>query len=289
MQNAGPDIQWIEGQRTLFTVAFHLDSTVHSTDQHLHNLFDHIDRVMAQTKPAGQRTETETCKVLKAAHAVHVTSVITFLPTLLNQLFQLLVHTASEEIGLHVIRLLVHLVHMVAAEAGRKELLAAYVKYVFKMSNKRTSQSSLPFATAAANTTSDNLPTAEHTSTTVSRASSVASSVASSSSSSPSSAAAAATVVRTVHGEMCRHLAALLHPNNTDFLIVNKFMQHAGIFFDIIVKSIAQHLLGTGRIRMLRNERLPADFATSLESLVEVSRTTRAAFRVRIYILLHEL
>lgn len=227
-----------------------------STDQHLHNLFHHIDRVLSQPRVGAQPAEKETCKILKAAHAMQVTSVITFLPTLLNQLFQLLVHTTSDEIGLNVIRLLVNLIHMVADEAGRKELLAAYVKYVFQTSYftaKRTPSPSPPVGTGTS------------TGTTSSGTSS-----SSSSTISTSTTAGSAAVVHTVHGEMCRHLPTILHPNNTDFLIVNKFMKYSGIFFDIIIKSMGQHLLGTGRIRMLRNERLPATFAASVEQLVQV-------------------
>lgn len=167
--------------------------------------------------------ESETCKILKAAHAIHVTTVITFLPTILNQLFVLLVNTTSEEVGLNIIRLLVNLIHMIAEEAGRKELLYSYIKYVFQTPRLFSSKGG----------------------------------------SSPNS-------VNTVHGELCRHLPTLLHPNNTDFLIVNKFMKYSGIFFDIIVKSMAQHLLSTGRIKMLRNERFPKEFAIRIESLFQI-------------------
>lgn len=176
---------------------------------------------MEQNKTLSIPAESETCKILKAAHAIHVTTVVTFLPTILNQLFVLLVNSASEEVGLNIIRLLVNLIHMIAEEAGRKELLSSYIKYVFqtpRLFSKGTSPNS----------------------------------------------------VNTVHGELCRHLPTLLHPNNTDFLIVNKFMKYSGIFFDIIVKSMAQHLLSTGRIKMLRNERFPKEFATRVESLFQV-------------------
>ncbi|XP_055683113.1 dedicator of cytokinesis protein 9 isoform X1 [Lutzomyia longipalpis] len=223
-QNAGPEIQWIDNQKPLFAVTFRLDSTVLTTDQHLHNLFAHAERLLEQAKPSAIPAESETCKILKAAHAVHATTVITFLPTILNQLFMVLVNTSSEEIGLNIIRLLVNLIHMVAEEAGRKELLLAYVKYVFhapSFGGKLSAGSS---------------PSARNT----------------------------------VHCELCRHLPKLLHPNNTDFLIVNKFMRYSGIFFDIIIKSMAQHLLSTGRIKMTRNERFPKEFHTSLESLFQV-------------------
>lgn len=54
----------------------------------------------------------------------------------------------------------------------------------------------------------------------------------------------------TVHEEMCKHLSVILHPNNTDFLVVNKFMLHSDFFFEVIIKGMAQHLLSTGRIKV---------------------------------------
>ncbi|XP_049302733.1 dedicator of cytokinesis protein 9 isoform X2 [Bactrocera dorsalis] len=214
--NCGPEIQWIDNQRLLFGVAFRMDSTVLTADQHLHNFFAHCERLLEGGKTTALPAESETCKILKAAHAVDISTLINFLPTVLNELFTLLVHTQSEEIGLNIIRLLINIIHMLIDEAGRKELLSAYVKYVFHAPyySQKTS--------------------------------------------------------RTVHGELCKYLPTILHPHNTDFLIVNKFMHYSGIFFDLIIKSMAQHLLDTGRIRMLRNERFPKEFPARVESLIKV-------------------
>ncbi|XP_049286760.1 dedicator of cytokinesis protein 9 isoform X2 [Anopheles funestus] len=221
--NAGPDVQWIDNQRPIFTISLRLDSTVLTTDQHLHNLFLHAERLLEHSKTVAPPDTTETCKILKAAHAIQIGSLITFLPTILNQLFSLLVATNSEEVGLNIIRLLVNLFHMVAEEAKRKELLMAYVKYVYRIDSQPVNGSS---------------PTSQS--------------------------------VNTVHGELCRHLPTLLHPNNTDFLLVNKFMKFSGIFFEVIVKSMAQYLLSTGRIKMQRNERFPKEFCTRIEALFQV-------------------
>lgn len=54
----------------------------------------------------------------------------------------------------------------------------------------------------------------------------------------------------TVHEQLGKHLPTLLQPSNTDFLVVNKFMHHSGFFFEIMVKSMAQHLLTTERIKV---------------------------------------
>uniref|UniRef100_A0A1I8PPX3 Dedicator of cytokinesis protein 9 n=1 Tax=Stomoxys calcitrans TaxID=35570 RepID=A0A1I8PPX3_STOCA len=215
-QNCGPEVQWIDNQRPLFAVILRMDSTVHTADQHLHNFFVHCERLLEGGKTSAMPAETETCKILKAAHAIDITSLINFLPTLLNELFTLLVHTHSEEVGLNVIRLLINIIHMITEEAGRKELLTSYVTYVFHA----------PYYSQK--------------------------------------------ITRTVHGELCRHLPSILDPKNTDFLVVNKFMRYSSMFFDLIIKSMAQHLLDTGRIRMLRNERFPKEFPTRLENLIKV-------------------
>ncbi|XP_068140209.1 dedicator of cytokinesis protein 9 isoform X1 [Drosophila tropicalis] len=217
-QNCGPDIQWIDNQRPLYLVALRLDSTVLTADQHLHNFFAHCERLLEGGKTGALPAETETCKILKATHAIDMKSLINYLPTLLNELFTLLVHTQSEEIGQNVIRLLTNIIHLITDQAKRTDLLMSFVKYVFH---------------------------APYYSQQTAR-------------------------MRTVHGELCRHLPYLLNPNNTDFLIVNKFMRYSSIFFDLIVKSMAQHLLATGRIRMLRNERFPKEYSDRVEQLIKV-------------------
>lgn len=191
-QNAGPEITWIDNQRRIFTVSFNLVSTVNTKDQHLFNLFSHTERLL-DSKPTALPAESETCKILKALHAIQLTTLITFLPTLLNQLFALLTSTSSDEIGLNVIRVLINLVNMIH-EAGRKEILLTYVKYVFTSKESKKHM--------------------------------------------------------TVHEEMAKHLPIILHPNNTDFLVVNKFMHHSRFFFDIMTKGMAQHLLSTSRIKV---------------------------------------
>ncbi|XP_039279988.1 dedicator of cytokinesis protein 9 isoform X2 [Nilaparvata lugens] len=209
---AGPEINWIDGQKSIFAVNFRLLSTVLTQDHHLHNLFAHAERLHEPKLQVVLPPETETCKILKAAHAIQVGSAIAFLPTLLNQLLGLLVCSPSPDVGVNVIRLLIHVVHLVD-EAGCAEALQTYVKFVF---------------------------------------------------------VGAAQGSRTVHEELCEHLPSLLRPDNTDFLLVNKFLPHSGFFFQIMVKSMAQHLLSTGRIKMLRNERFSPELLAKIEALLQV-------------------
>ncbi|GJQ82839.1 hypothetical protein Trydic_g13541 [Trypoxylus dichotomus] len=212
--NAGPEINWIDSQRSIFLVEFNLHSTVNTGDQHLFNLFSLSERLLMSPKSSTIPLESETCKILKALHAVQFPALITFLPTTLNQLFALLVATINEEIGLNIIRVLINLVHMVY-ERNRKDILQAYVKYVFVTPDCK-----------------------KHCS---------------------------------VHEEMCKYLPTILNPNNTDFLVVDKFMHHSLFFFEIIVKSMAQFLLSTERIKMHRHERFSKEHLSRIEMMVQMS------------------
>ncbi|XP_023290391.1 dedicator of cytokinesis protein 9 isoform X2 [Orussus abietinus] len=211
--NAGPEITWVDAQRQIFTVGFQLISTVFTKDPHLHNLFAHAERIL-ETKPSAVPSDSETCKILKAAHAIQLVTAITFLPTILNQLFALLISNTSEDVELYIIRVLVHIINLVH-DAGRKEILQAYVKFVFVSPSKGNGST-------------------------------------------------------TVHEQLAKNLPILLQPSNTDFLVVNKFMHHSSFFFEIMVKSMAQHLLTTGRIKMHRNERFCKEYLDRIKHLIEV-------------------
>lgn len=150
-------------------------------------------------------------------------TIISYLPTILDQLFVLLVHTTSEDIGLNIVRLLINLIHIVA-EDGRRELLTTYVKNTFHAPSLKK----------------------------------------------PSSSSSSVGQQSTVHGELVRHLPVILNPNNTDFLVINKFMKYSSILFDVVGKSMAQHLLTSGRIKMQRQERFPREFNAKIEQLFDV-------------------
>ncbi len=62
----------------------------------------------------------------------------------------------------------------------------------------------------------------------------------------------ASTKQKSVHEELAHNLKAMLLPTNADQLVIGKFMKHSWFFFDLIVKSMAQHLLSTGRIKVRR-------------------------------------
>lgn len=209
---SGPEVAWVDGQKPIFTANFQLVSTVLTKDPHLHNLFVHAERLLDPKLARACPSETETCQILKAAHAVRLSAVLSLLPTILNELLTLLVSCSSEEVGLNIIRLLVNIVNMVH-DAGRHELLQSYVKYVL-----------------IAPTSSDGNTT--------------------------------------VHEQLSRHLPTVLRPDYADFLTVNKLMRHSDFFFQVMSKSMAQYLLTSGRIKMVRNERFSESYQKKIEELL---------------------
>lgn len=123
---------WVDGQRLIFSVGFQLVSTVITRDQHLHNLFTHLDRMFDKSALIPP-SEIETCKILKASHAIHLTTAITFLPTILNELFKVFLVAMSDDVGLNLVRVLVHIIHLIH-DADRNDILQSYVKVGFLLS-----------------------------------------------------------------------------------------------------------------------------------------------------------
>ncbi|CAG9099870.1 unnamed protein product [Plutella xylostella] len=210
--NAGPEVVWVEGEKQLFRCQLILDSTVATRDTHLHNLFSQSERLIAATSPSTSPCPPpwgEVCNALKAAHAIRLSSLVGFLPTILNQLFELMTveKSYSQDMGYQIVKLIVHFVHMIH-DYGRKDLLDSYVKYVFNC------------------------------------------------------------VEFKLHTVLTAPLYQFVDPNQQDFLLGNKFMQYSGFFFDIIVKSMAQYLINTGRIKMSRHERFHADLLENIDKLV---------------------
>ncbi|KAI8427626.1 hypothetical protein MSG28_002111 [Choristoneura fumiferana] len=211
-RNAGPEVIWVEGEKQLFRCQLVLDSTVATRDAHLHNLFVQAERLIRTNSPPTSPSPppwNDVCNALKAAHAIKLSALVAFLPTILNQLFELMTVEKSytPDMGYQIVKLIVHFIHMIH-DYGRKDLLDSYVKYVFNC------------------------------------------------------------VEFKLHTVLTAPLHMFVDPNQQDFLLGHKFMQYSSFFFDIIIKSMAQYLINTGRIKMSRNERFHADLLDNIEKLV---------------------
>ncbi|KAK3557662.1 hypothetical protein QTP70_032926 [Hemibagrus guttatus] len=64
-------------------------------------------------------------------------------------------------------------------------------------------------------------------------------------------------------------MTAILKPS-TDFLTSNKLLKYSWYFFEVLVKSMAQHLIETGKVKLSRNQRFTASFHHAVETLVNM-------------------
>ncbi|XP_050675433.1 dedicator of cytokinesis protein 9-like [Leptidea sinapis] len=210
--NAGPDIVWVEGEKQLLRCHIVLDSTVDTRDPHLRHMFSSIERLVRTASPPTSPTPppwNDVINALKAAQGIQPSTLVAFLPTILNQLFDLMTVEKgyTNEMGYQIVKLIVHFVHLIH-EFGRKDLLDSYVKYVFNC------------------------------------------------------------VEFKLHTVLTAPLYMFVESTQQDFLLGQKFMQYSGFFFDIIVKSMAQYLINTGRIKMSRHERFHTDLLENIDRLV---------------------
>lgn len=247
--SVGPDVRWIDGGRPLFRFGLLLMSTIYTKDPHLHNFFTHCQKLenlpsistdinsvnkvksssgvgasgsgsnspsVTETGDIAKllKTKDELLNVVKSLHAVEVSTIINFLPSLLTQLFRLLTRTAHEDVAVNAAKVLIHVVSMVH-DAKKTALLNSYVKYVFVTEM------------------------------------------------------VAGQKPKTVHEELAKHLKMTLWPNNADQVVVSKFLKHSWFFFEVLIKSMAQHLLITDRIKMARNERFPSSYQFHVEVFVQ--------------------
>ncbi|XP_071525241.1 dedicator of cytokinesis protein 9 [Panulirus ornatus] len=140
---AGPEVRWVDSQKSIFRVSMRMVSTVLSADQHLHNFFHSSSSLLpsvisssggcAATSPrSSQPMDVETLKNLKALHALEVGTIVAFLPTLINQLLAVLLNSGPD-VATNVSRVMVHIIDQVY-EAGREDILHSYIKYVMSTS-----------------------------------------------------------------------------------------------------------------------------------------------------------
>ncbi|XP_045133980.1 dedicator of cytokinesis protein 9-like isoform X2 [Portunus trituberculatus] len=140
---AGPEVRWVDNQKNVFHVSMRLVSTVLNSDQHLHNFFQSSSSLLpltgsssggcgASSPRSAQPIDIDTLKNLKALHALEVGTIIAFFPTLLNQLFGVLLNVGPD-VATNVTRVMVHIIDQVY-EAGRDDILSSYNKYVMSIS-----------------------------------------------------------------------------------------------------------------------------------------------------------
>uniref|UniRef100_A0A8B9JVS7 Dedicator of cytokinesis 9 n=1 Tax=Astyanax mexicanus TaxID=7994 RepID=A0A8B9JVS7_ASTMX len=77
------------------------------------------------------------------------------------------------------------------------------------------------------------------------------------------------TTGKTVHEELAKAMTTILKPS-TDFLTSNKLLKYSWYFFEALVKSMAQYLIESRKVRLSRNQRFSASFHHTVETLVNM-------------------
>ncbi|KAK3545989.1 hypothetical protein QTP70_019305, partial [Hemibagrus guttatus] len=133
-----PDIKWVENAKPLFKVKVYTASTIYTQDLHLHNFFQYC-QLRSSTSDGNL---TELIKYLKCLHAVETQVIIKFLPTVLVQLFRVLVMASKEpqEIAVNATRVIIHIVSQ-CHEEGLEHYLRSFLKYVFLTNNAASGNS----------------------------------------------------------------------------------------------------------------------------------------------------
>ncbi|XP_063103034.1 dedicator of cytokinesis protein 9 isoform X4 [Cavia porcellus] len=74
---------------------------------------------------------------------------------------------------------------------------------------------------------------------------------------------------KTVHEELTKSMTTILKPS-ADFLTSNKLLKYSWFFFDVLIKSMAQHLIENCKVKLLRNQRFPASYHHAVETVVNM-------------------
>ncbi|XP_015270599.1 PREDICTED: dedicator of cytokinesis protein 9 isoform X5 [Gekko japonicus] len=74
---------------------------------------------------------------------------------------------------------------------------------------------------------------------------------------------------KTVHEELAKSMTTILKPS-ADFLTSNKLLKYSWFFFEILIKSMAQHLIENSKVKLLRNQRFPASYHHAVETVVNM-------------------
>ncbi|XP_040205066.1 dedicator of cytokinesis protein 10 isoform X8 [Rana temporaria] len=205
-KQTGSDLKWVDGGKQLFKVSTFVVSTVYTQDPYLNTFFQQCQKREAELSKPPSPHFLASCKNLLNIEKIQM--IISFLPVLFNQLFNVLTKNNDEDVSTVTTRVLTDIVAK-CQEEQLEHYVQSYVKYVFKTQSYED---------------------------------------------------------RTVHEELSKGITSLLKCN--DLNTIKLVLKHSQFFFDIIIKSMAQHLHDKDMMQVHRTKRFPTTFHAELEALV---------------------
>ncbi|XP_074657465.1 dedicator of cytokinesis protein 9-like [Tubulanus polymorphus] len=229
----GPEIKWVDSGKQLFHCDLRLVSTIYTKDVHLHNFFQHCQKTDGMPTPAN---DMETSNKLKAGsgHARVENQEEASRPADLTSIIKsLLAVDVSVMVNFlpTLLNQLFHLLPHTNSEEVALNTVRVLVHVISMVHSVKKDDILHSYVKYVFRTTE-----AKH---------------------------------KTVHEELAKNLTMLLRPQKTDHLVLQKLLKHCWFFFEIMIKSMAQHLLTTGRIKMSRNERFPPDYQFRLQNMLQ--------------------
>ncbi|XP_077554523.1 dedicator of cytokinesis protein Ziz isoform X2 [Haemaphysalis longicornis] len=227
----GPDVKLVEGGRELFKVGFRLVSTVHTKDQHLHNFFVHCQKLL-ETKVLGPDTETSTLLKEQA-----ISSMGTEAGREISKVVKAL-HAVEGSSMVHFLPTALNQLLRLLVSTGSEEVALNTVRVLIHLVTcvHEAGREDILHSYVQYMFVTEPPQGSQQT---------------------------------TVHEELTRALSSLLGPDNADFLVVHKFLHQSWFFFQILAKSMAQHLMNTDRIKMQRHERFSREYHNRVQTLVQ--------------------
>ncbi|XP_063772080.1 dedicator of cytokinesis protein 10 isoform X4 [Pseudophryne corroboree] len=205
-KQTGSDLKWVDGGKPLFKVSTLVVSTVYTQEPYLNSFFQQCQKRENELPKPPSPDFLDSCKNLLNIDKIHM--IISFLPVLFNQLFQVLTKNNDDDVITMTTRVLTDIVAK-CYEEQLENYVQSYVKYVFKTQSYAD---------------------------------------------------------RTVHEELAKGLTSLLKCNELN--TIKLVLRHSQFFFEIIIKSMAQHLQDKDMMQVHRTKRFPKSFRGELESLV---------------------
>ncbi|KAK9712392.1 C2 domain in Dock180 and Zizimin protein [Popillia japonica] len=272
-----PNTRWIDNHKGLFTVVIDTYSSVHTHDAAIERFFLAYDRVHdnAPTRSGEKGPETELRSALSGLTAARPENVVRNLPVVLNSIIQLLVQ--PPKVSGHVLNLgngafeaICILLDSIAGirelqkdQHGRDALLATYIQYQCNLphpysNNGQIHDSSAPMARSLSN---PDMEVAQFSPRGLDRASSMRTS------NTEQIGTNINTLFKTVHQQMALHWVVSSGRSK------ELSMQNAWFLFELIVKSMIEHLAYTRNLETPRRNRFAEQFLDDITMLVQTVTT----------------
>ncbi|XP_015793400.1 dedicator of cytokinesis protein 9-like [Tetranychus urticae] len=246
---SGPEIRWVDGGRELFKVGFKFVSSIFPSDPHLHSFLVHVDKILDMKNNNDEMREAETASISSGSINTTITNTgseagreISKFVQIQHGMPKILKNLQDSEIS-DIIRffpvLMTQLLRLLMATTSEDvslnivKIIIDILHRIHSVNKEEVIQSYVEYVF----TTESLFPCNSKT---------------------------------TLHEELIRSLVSLLRSSFNDFMVINNLLSHCWFFLQIAIKSMVHHLLNSGRIKMLRNERFPQEYHNNLSTFIDL-------------------